>query len=329
MKKVVPNASRAVSPSARMRLMNGRKFGVLDIGTLKVKCQIGEVEASGKIKTLYQSNEMTLLGVEPRRDGRPQEKYLRKTIKELARCQKIFAEMGVSKVRAVSTHALREMGKVGREIAVKIKKETGLSVEIISQDEEAKLFYKAVLTDFQTKEDFTIIDVGGGSVQILIGNKNKLKKAFLLKTGTISLWNKFTPKHTGRDFPSREDIRLMTEEVLKQLQPVPGGLKTPIIYGSSCIIELFRGIRLPMQKYGRSKTHPYKVQTTDMRRFLDKVWPIPYDLREKKYVSPTPKYMWGIDRAFLNVVELANRVGAPYVIPSNANINQGLILSMV
>lgn len=39
--------------------------------------------------------------------------------------------------------------------------------------------------------------------------------------------------------------------------------------------------------------------------------------------------MWGIDKAFLNIVELANKVGAPYVIPSNANINQGLLMSIV
>lgn len=307
----------------------GRRFGVIDIGTLKVKCQVVEISASGDLKTLYSSNTMTFLGFRPGKDGRPKSTYLQKTIAELARCQRIFAKMKVDKTRVVSTHALREIGAVSQEIVRKIKEKTGLEIEIISQKEEAELFYRAVLADFKTKEDFTIVDVGGGSVQILIGNKERLKRAFLLKTGTISLWSKFTPKHTGKDFPTRSEIRLMTAEVLKQLQPVPGNLKTPIIYGSSCVIDLFSGIGLPVQRYSESKTHPFKAKVTDMEKFLDHVWEIPYDTRERKYVSPTPKYMWGIDRAFLNVVELAKKVAAPYVIPSNANINQGLILSMI
>ena len=50
-------------------------------------------------------------------------------------------------------------------------------MEIISQQEEANLFYKAVLGDFQTDEDFTILDMGGGSAQVLIGNRCELGQA--------------------------------------------------------------------------------------------------------------------------------------------------------
>jgi hypothetical protein len=51
-------------------------------------------------------------------------------------------------------------------------------------------------------------------------------------------------------------------------------------------------------------------------------------VRETKYNSPTEKYMWGIDKQFLNIVELAKKTNAPYIIPSNANINQGLLMSI-
>ncbi|MBI4099409.1 hypothetical protein HY440_00205 [Candidatus Microgenomates bacterium] len=310
--------------------MNKLRFGVIDVGTLKVKLQIVEVGSTGKLKTIYASSEMTFLGHQvDQNGGRPRPENLKKTIVELARCKKVMDKEAVSKVRAVSTHALREMGAVGREIAAKIKKETGLTVEIISAQEEAELFYKAVLADFKTNKDFTIVDVGGGSVQVLIGNKKKLKKSFLFKSGTITLWDKFTPKHTGMDAPNREEIRMMKDYILAQLQPVPGKIKTPIIYGSSCVIDLFKGIRVKMKPFSGSLSHPYKTDLTDLEKFLDQVWAVPYDVREERYVSPTPQYMWGIDRAFLNVVELAKKVGAPYVIPSNANINQGLILSML
>lgn len=306
------------------------RVGVIDIGTLKVKFMVAEVKPSGKLITKYKSNNLTGLGVNIEGNGgRPEEKRLKDTILELKRCGVLLEKDKVRKFRVVSTHALREMGSIGSDIAKRIENEVGLKVEIISQKEEAELFFNAVVKDFQTTRDFTLVDVGGGSVQILIGNKNKLKGSYLLKTGTATLWGKFTPKHTEMDFPKRSEIRKMKNYILEQLQPIPMNLKTPLVYGSSCIIDLFKGIGLPLQKYTYSDSNPYKANLTDMENFLENVWEIPYEIREEKYLSPTYRYMWGVDKAFLNVVELAKKIQAPYIIPTNSNINQGLIQSLI
>ena len=209
-----------------------------------------------------------------------------------------------------------------------INRKTGLKVEIISQQEEANLFYKAVLGDFQTDEDFTILDMGGGSAQVLIGNRCELKESFLLRTGTSTVWDKFTRENTGSDHPTRDQIRKMKNYIVGELQPIPKKYKTPIIWGSSCIIEVFKGIKMPLENYDHSVAHPYKTTLIHLEEFFDKVWKIPLDRREEMFVSPTPKYMWGIDTALLNVIELGKKVSAPFVIPSNANINQGLLLSL-
>ncbi len=131
------------------------------------------------------------------------------------------------------------------------------------------------------------------------------------------------------DYPSREEIRAMTEYILREIQPVPEKIGTPLIYGSSCIIELFKGTGIRVKTYHGSPSHPVKAEVKELEEFLNSVWEIPYDTREERYVSPTTKYMWGVDKAFLNVVELARRVKAPYIIPSNANIGQGLIQDLV
>jgi exopolyphosphatase/pppGpp-phosphohydrolase len=306
------------------------RAGVIDIGTLKVKFQIVEKTTSGKLITIEQSNILTCLGCQMDENGnRPKPENLEKVLKELQRCKGLLKKYKVSRMRVVSTHALREMGQVGQEIAEAIKKKTGLAVEIISQQEEAELFYKAVLGDFKDDEDYTILDMGGGSAQILIGNRKKLKRSFLLKTGTSTLWDKFTKGNTGRDHPTREQLRKMKNYILKELQPIPTNLKTPLIWGSSCIIDLFHGMRLPVEEFTASQTHPHKTQLKNLEKFLENVWNMPLDTREEIYTSPTPKYMWGIDMALMNVIELGKKVGSQYVVPSNANINQGLINNLI
>ncbi len=311
-------------------IMVGKRLAVIDIGTLKVKCLVVEKGSNGELKTIKQSSVLTLLGSgATEKNNQPKAEYLQDTIDELARCKKVLKAEKVEAVRVVSTHALREMGQVGKEVAEKIKKKTGLTVEIISQQEEAELFYRAVLADFRTDDDFTIMDQGGGSVQILIGNRKKLKQTFLLKTGSSYMWSKFTPKHTDMDAPNRDEIRQMEKYVLEQLQLIPMGLKTPIVYGSTCIIDVFKALGMPLVPFDGSPSHPYKTEIPAMERLLEKVWPIPYKMRDDMFKYNQQYYMWGIDKAFLNAVELARRVTAPYVIPSNANINQGLLMSMV
>lgn len=55
---------------------------------------------------------------------------------------------------------------------------------------------------------------------------------------------------------------------------------------------------------------------------------MPYGKRDETYKYPQQYYMWGIDKALLNVLSIVDHIKAPYVIPSNSNINQGLLLSL-
>ncbi len=308
------------------------KVGVIDIGTLKVKLQIADISPSGQFETTYQSNTLTRLGAQMV-DNKPVTEYLRDTIKELKRCQKVLEAQDIKKIRVVSTHALREMGQTGLDIIATIKKKTGFEVEIISQEEEANLFFQAVIKDFKTNQDFTIVDVGGGSVQVLIGNKNELKHVALLKTGAAYLGDRFSPRHEASDNPTREEIRQMQEYIMEQLAEIPAGIKTPVIYGSSCIIDVFKSMKVKLEDYSDSPTHPYKTSVKELETFLDQVIPMPYQERADKYPLYLNNvgqkyYMWGIDKALLNILSICQKEQSPYVIPTNANINNGLILSL-
>jgi len=120
----------------------------------------------------------------------------------------------------------------------------------------------------------------------------------------------------------------MRNYIKEQLLPLPSGIKTPVVYGSSCIIDLFKIIGLSLTKNKISPSHPYKVKVSELNSFLQRIIPIPYDQREEMFKFPQKYYMWGIDKAFLDILEICKKVGASSVIPSNANINQGLILSL-
>lgn len=306
------------------------KVAVIDIGSLKVKLLIARVDKSGNYKPIYQSNILTCLGCHMEENqNKPLKENLAETIKELIRCRELINKHKVKKTRVVSTHALREMGSIGQQIAKEISQEVGFKIEIISQEQEARLFFKAVIADFKPAQDYTVVDVGGGSVQILLGNKHVLKDVFLLKTGAQVLFDRFSPRHSGADFPFPEEISQMKQYIRQQLAPLPKNTKTPLIYGSSCIIDVFKAIKIKLEPYIDSPANPYKVSVKKLEEFLQTFIPLPYDEREKKFFTGQKYYTWGLDKALLNIISIARIQNSPFIIPTNSNINDGLIQSLL
>ena len=310
--------------------MNKVNYAVIDIGTLKVKFLVAQVLGIGEIKEVYFSNNLTCFGCNmDETGGYISEKNLQATINELLRCKKILKELDVAKFKVVSTHALRN-AKNREEVKKQMEERTGFQIDNISQDQEALLFFQAVMSGFPDKQnDFTVVDVGGGSVQVLIGNKNNLKFVHRMQSGGQFLHENFTKNpHREDSFTTEEDIENMRKYLLEQLMSVPAGLKTPIIYGSTCIIDLMKAMNIPLESYPESKTHPFKTYANALEEFIKKVLPLSYKEREQNFPFQYG-YVWGIDKAFLNIATLAEKIESPFIIPSNANVSQGILYSMV
>ena len=305
-----------------------KNYAVIDIGTLKVKFLIASVSDSGSFEQVYFSNELTCFGVGlDENQGVVQEKYIASTIQELLRCKKLLKDYQTAGLRVVSTHAMRR-AKNRQEVLDTILRETGFEVENISQDEEAKLFFKGVISGFETDKDYAIVDMGGGSVQILVGNKKELKKAHLIQTGAQFLHDNFTTNpHEETSFTTESDLEKMRYYIVEQLLPLKGIGDLPLIYGSSNIIDMMKAMSIPLEENPGSKTHPYLTYSRYLEEFIKKITPLNYKQREEKF--PFQKgYVWGIDKAFLNIITMAEHFPSSYIIPSNANIAWGLIYQL-
>jgi exopolyphosphatase/guanosine-5'-triphosphate,3'-diphosphate pyrophosphatase len=305
-----------------------KNYAIIDIGTLKVKCLIAGVLGSGELKEIYFSNELTCFGCGlDENNGFVKEEPQKATIKELQRCKEVIQNHNVSRLRVVSTHAMRR-AKNKDEIIQRIYRETGFVVENISQDEEAKLFFKGVINGFEDKQDYAIVDMGGGSVQVLVGNKDGLKKAHLMQTGAQYLHDNFTHQpHFENSFTTEQDLEKMRRYIIEQLLPLKGIGDLPLVYGSSNIIDMMKAVKIPLEENTGSKNHPYRTYAKYLEQFTKEILPLTYKQREEKFPFQWG-YMWGIDKAFLNITTMAEYFPSSYIIPSNANVAWGLIYEL-
>lgn len=166
------------------------KFGAIDIGTNAARLLIGEVEEEGKnhfVKKISYTRIPLRLGLEVFDSGTISEKKIEEFTKSIHAFKLISEVFEVKELRACATSAMREATN-GKEIQKLIKKETGVNIEVIKGSEEAKLILSTFfLLEFDEKDPFLVIDVGGGSTEISIFKKGEKVAAKSFSIGTIRL----------------------------------------------------------------------------------------------------------------------------------------------
>lgn len=122
--------------------------------------------------------------------------------------------------RTCATSALRD-AKNGMEMIKTVKKKTGISIEIISGDEEASLLFQNYFSEhLDTSKNYLFIDVGGGSTELsfLIDGKLKIKQSFNI--GTIRL---LKSQVTEKDWADMRAYILNNSPLSSQITAVGSG----------------------------------------------------------------------------------------------------------
>lgn len=169
------------------------KLGAIDIGSNSVRCLISNVVYKDGY-TYYRKVSMIRL---PIRLG--QEVFMNgalssetaKRFTEGMRAYKHFLKVhGVQGFKAVATSAMREATN-GMELVKTVKEATGIDIQIIDGEEEARLVFNSKLYDIiqAPQKNFIYVDVGGGSTEITVIQNKKVLASESFKLGGVRIMN--------------------------------------------------------------------------------------------------------------------------------------------
>jgi len=141
------------------------KIASIDIGTNTVRCLIGEVHDGVLIpKAIYR--DIIRLGEGLRVRGGLDPAALGRLTTVLTSYSAHISESGCRKIRAVGTSALRDADREGA-IRKALEKVLGYPVDVISGEEEARLTSLGVQAGIGSMEDGLLLDIGGGSTELI------------------------------------------------------------------------------------------------------------------------------------------------------------------
>jgi len=192
------------------------KLGIMDIGTNSIHLVLVELRKDATIQVIDRAKEVTRLGDTSFQEGYLSEAALHRGLAAIRRFKKLAEIHGVTRIKAVATSAVREAVNGGDFIET-IGKETGIKVDVITGEEEARLIYLAVKHSIPLgKKPSLIVDIGGGSVEAMVADEAGLKDAWSLKLGTLRLRGEFI----DHDPPSRKEMQKMSALIREALAPV-------------------------------------------------------------------------------------------------------------
>lgn len=170
-----------------------RAAGFLDIGTNAIRLLIARVGQDGRYWILENRKEGVRLGEEEYDEGKKllSRHAIQKGLEACGRLMVLCERHGVSEIVAVGTAALREAEN--REVFLeKLRSDYGLSVEVISGQEEAKWVYLGAASGVDMrKRRLAVIDIGGGSTEIALGDERGPLKMETLCVGAVKLTGLF------------------------------------------------------------------------------------------------------------------------------------------
>lgn len=159
------SSKRSTSPAR-----DSLRLAAIDVGSNSVHMVIAQADTDGAITTLWRMKEMVGLGRMSFPSRKLSTESMDRALAALARFQQAAMQRQCEKVIAVATSAVRE-AENGGDFIQRVKRELGLYVRVISAREEARLIYIAArhAMDFRDRPHL-VIDIGGGSVEFIVGD---------------------------------------------------------------------------------------------------------------------------------------------------------------
>jgi len=189
------------------------RLAAIDLGSNSVHMVVADVSSDGRIQVVDRVKEMVRLGRHAFLSGRLTPESMDLAVRAVDTFRRIAVARKVERLRAVATSAVRE-ARNGPAFVRRLKRETGVSVRVISGPEEARLIFRAARHALGLDGGpHLLVDVGGGSVELVLVRDSRALWMRSLPLGAARLAERFLTS----DPPTMGQVRRLEKHLVREL----------------------------------------------------------------------------------------------------------------
>jgi len=297
------------------------KLATFDIGSNTVLMLAVEVDDRRQPHILAELSRITRLGRGVDRNGRldPASSDLTlSTIEEFARKAR---EIGVERMVAAATAALRDAAD-GADFIARVRTRADLELQIISGAEEASMSHLAVLRglDIDPSTPLLIVDIGGGSTELIRAEPGKPLEMTSLQIGSVRL----TERCVRGDPPSQEDAAALRSTIDGELDGLGWDFRPRALVGIAGTVTTLCAVALGLREYDSSIVHGHHMSRSEVDRTIAILRSMPQAERLK--LAGLPQGRADVIFAGATILErVMTRFSADEVLVSDQGVRWGLM----
>ncbi|MEE9383101.1 MAG: hypothetical protein V3V08_06770 [Nannocystaceae bacterium] len=237
---------------------------IIDIGSNSCLLLIARRLPGGSLDVRLDRSTVTRLSQGAAQTGTLRADAVARTLSCLKQYAEIAREHG-ARPRAVATEGLRMVTnpEVFLEPAAAI---LGDPVQLISGDEEARLSYLSVALEYDEARDLRVLDIGGGSTELVVGHGHEVRSSMSHAVGSVRL----TEAHVHQDPPSAASVAAMEAAVRAAFARQPLS-PFPQLHGLAGTITSSAALILELPRYERSRVDQATFGAAAIRKLRDRL----------------------------------------------------------
>lgn len=296
-------------------------YGVIDIGSNTMRLNIYKYDGNEIYLMLTKKITAGLAGYVDG-DGNLTSEGIETAIESLNEFSSILDNIDINETFVFATASLRNINN-SEEAAKYISDKTNMDIQVVSGEEEAKLGFTgaSILMDL---DDGLLIDIGGGSTEIVLHINGEIKNALSLPIGSLSMHNKYIS-----DFlPTKSEMNKIESRVLKELKSLKNielPVDTKVICGVGGTVRAT--CKLKNAIYDHSKDNK-EIFMEDMNNLIDHYKNNRHDFL-KYIIKVAPDRLHTILPGMIILNTIGNHYKSKKIIVSDYGVREGYLCKML
>ncbi len=297
-------------------------IAAIDVGSNAIRLSIANVNTDGGHQIVYYVREPVRLGQDVFTKGAISAHTVDRLLETFINFKSRLEEHAVTNVRAVGTSALREA--TNRDLVLRaVNKATGIEISIIGGEEEARLIHLAAKETVNLKNRVALlVDIGGGSVEVMLADDTTVLCAESYAMGSVRLLKILDEKAGEERFN-----QLVTEYVdatQRRLEQEIGNQKIDVCVGTGGSIESIGELRKELL----DKNSSQKVTAEELKSLVKKLRSTTFEERIRD-LRLRPDRADVIVPAAIVLQKIVQQAGVDEVVIPGVGLKDGVLLQLI
>ena len=240
------------------------RLAAIDIGTLTCRLLVADVNLPNVFREIAADRRILRLGEGVDHHKQLSPDAMDRVVETLKKWKERTAKYDLDALAIVATSAVRESDN-RQEFLTRVKRETGWDVEVLSGEEEAQRTLLGIQFGLPTTiTDFLGLDIGGGSTECILDQKEQSPKVISLDLGVVRLLERVF----HHDPPTAQDLQnaeACIDEQLGNVVQTLGKIPTITLVGTAGTVTTLAAMAQRLKQYDRTRVHNYQLTLSTVK----------------------------------------------------------------